>query len=45
MMSSNDKLNNGKIAIVANCDEPSPIFIDNAMKQLGGEIFRTIATK
>ncbi len=40
-----EKLNNGRIAIVANCDESSPIFIDNAMKEFGGEVYRTIATK
>lgn len=40
-----EKLNNGRIAIIANCDESSPIFIDDAMKGLGGDVYRTVATK
>ena len=40
-----EKLNNGRIAIIANCDESSPIFIDNAIKELGGDVYRTIASK
>ncbi len=40
-----DKLNNGRIAIIANCDESSSIFIDNAMKELGGDVYRTVTTK
>lgn len=40
-----EKLNNGRIAIITNCDESSPIFIDNAMKELDGEVYRSIATK
>lgn len=40
-----EKLDNGRIAIIANCDESSPIFVDDAMKELGGEVFRTVATK
>lgn len=39
------KLTAGKIAIVANCDESSGIFVDNAMKELGGEVFRTTVGK
>ncbi len=40
-----EKLNNGRIAIITNCDESSPIFIDNAMKEFDGDIYRSIATK
>lgn len=40
-----DKLAAGKIAIVAQCNESSPVFVDNAMKEIGGEVFRTVATK
>lgn len=40
-----EKLNNGRIAIIANCDETSSIFIDNAMKEFDGEVFRTTASK
>ncbi len=39
------KLSAGKIAIVAQCNESSPIFVDEAMKAMGGEVFRTVATK
>lgn len=40
-----EKLNNGRIAIIANCNESSPVFVDNAMKDLGGDVYRTIASK
>lgn len=40
-----EKLNNGRIAIIANCDESSPIFVDNAMKEFDGDVYRTVATK
>ncbi len=40
-----EKLNSGRIAIITNCDESSPIFIDNAMKELDGDVYRTIASK
>ncbi len=39
-----EKLNNGRIAIITNCDESSSIFIDNAMKELGGDVYRSMAT-
>lgn len=40
-----EKLENGRIAIIANCDESNPIFLDDAMKELDGDVFRTVATK
>lgn len=40
-----DKLNHGRIAIIANCNESSPIFLDDAMKDLDGDVYRTVATK
>lgn len=40
-----EKLNNGKIAIISNCYETSPIFVDNAMKEFDGEVYRSIAMK
>ncbi len=40
-----EKLNNGRIAIIANCDESSPIFVDNAMKDLGGDVYRKVSAK
>ncbi len=40
-----ERLNNGKIAIIANCDESSPIFVDNAMKEFNGDVYRSVASK
>lgn len=40
-----EKLNDGRIAIIANCNESSPVFVDDAMKELGGEVTRTVANK
>lgn len=40
-----EKLREGKIAIVTNCDESSSIFIDNEMKELGGSVYRTTFSK
>ena len=40
-----ERLDNGKISIVANCDESNPVFLDNAMKEFNGEITRTVATR
>lgn len=37
------KLHNGNIAIVANRDGYCLIFIDNAMKELRGGVYRTVA--
>ncbi len=40
-----EKLDNGRIAIISNCNESSTIFIDTAMKEFNGDVYRTIATK
>ncbi len=37
-------LDGGKVAIVANCDEQSPAFVDDAMKDLAGEVRRSVYT-
>ncbi len=40
-----EKLDEGKIAIIANIDEQSPAFIDEAMKEFNGEVHRTEFSK
>ena len=39
-----DTLDDGKIAIIANCIESNPVFLNNAIKDLDGQILRTTAT-
>ncbi len=36
-------LHAGKVAIIARCDEPSPAFVNDAMKDLNADIKRTVA--
>lgn len=39
------KLREGKVAIVANVAEQSPAFVDEAMKEFNGEVYRTVFSK
>ena len=39
-----NELDAGKVAIVARCDEQSPAFVDNAMKDLEAHVTRSIYT-
>ena len=40
-----EKLNSGRIAVITNCNESSTVFIDEAMKEFDGDVYRTTATK